>query len=287
MNRAEKRHMDRMEAWFNSLSEDKKQKIYDIVNEKINSNNNMMSAISDICTIGALDDIMDVDIYQIKDIIAKTKDYMIEYGEYLEKNGDGGMKMIENVELRNEIKGKIRKFMKGKMDKARGLNLLKHEFNLPYAELSDLWLECKNESCVKSVDKDTTVENPINLEIKVDKEIVDSIKGINIKEKEPEMAITTVPEKKISLKIVNIITEVEGEYGKYVKNSDGVRFGDKLYSDIDEVKKERTVLAAEYNNKMNGIKAKIAALNIELKEIQDLGMKEIEKFTEIESVFNL
>ena len=107
MGRAEKRRMDRTEAWFNSLEEDKKQAIYEIINEKINSNNMIMNAISDTCTIGAVDDIFEPEISDINKVITKVKEYMVDYGDYLEKEKNGGIKMIENEELRKDIKVKI------------------------------------------------------------------------------------------------------------------------------------------------------------------------------------
>jgi hypothetical protein len=183
-------------------------------------------------------------------------------------------------ELRNEIKGRIKKFMKGKMDKARGLKLLKNEYNLPFAELSDLWLECKNSDCAREIDKVPVNTTPLEFYYKKIEDM-----GVAIVAKEPEKIVA--PDRKNSLKVVKVTTEVEGEYGIYIKNNDGVKINGQLYSDIDAVKKEKVTLAAEYNTKMDGIREKIKALNDELKAIQDAGMKEIEKFTEIESVFGL
>jgi uncharacterized protein YoxC len=286
MNRAEKRRMDRTEIWFNSLSEDKKKIITDTINDKINSNNNMMTAISDICTVGALDDVLDIDIATIRAVMSKTKSYLIEYGEYLEREENGGIDMIENQEIRSKVKDRIREFIKGKMDKARGLKLLKKEFNLPNAELSDLWLECKNVSCDRNMDKvpENTNDRP------TDEDVVkfgNDVLGTNIATKEAENVEITQIEKKNSLKVIRVTTEVEGEYGTYIKTVDGVKINDRLYSDIDMVKKEKIKLAAEYNTKIDSVMEKIRALNAEMKEIQDIGMKEIERFTEIESVFGL
>jgi seryl-tRNA synthetase len=111
--------------------------------------------------------------------------------------------------------------------------------------------------------------------------------GINIATKESENVEITQIEKKNSLKVIRVTTEVEGEYGTYIKTVDGVKINDRLYSDIDMVKKEKIKLAAEYNTKIDSVMEKIRALNAEMKEIQDIGMKEIERFTEIESVFGL
>jgi len=286
MGREEKRKMDRLEQWFNSLAEDKKQMIYGIINDKINSNNNMMNVISDMCMIGALDDVLEVTIHDIKNVITKTKEYMVDYGEFLENEKNGGIKMIDNEELRKEIKGKIIKLMNTKVAKAKGLKLLKNEFNLPFAELSDLWLECKNMEYRKETDRVPENVGPIVVNPIINKEVVVEEKKMeNINEK--EAGKTVGPEKKISLKVIRVTTEVEGEYGTYIKNADGVKIGDRLYSDKDMVMKEKVKLAAEYNTKIDGVKAKIEALKTSLKEIQEIGMKEIEKFTEIESVFDI
>lgn len=282
MNRAEKRRIDRTEKWFDSLTEDKKQIIYGIINEKIDSNNNMMTAISDICTVCALDDILDIDISKIRDVISRIKFYLVDYGEYLEKEGNGGITMIESKEVRDKVKTKIREYIRGKMDKARGLKLLKREFNLPYGELSDLWIECKNGDYPKNTDKVPEHEEQ-NTESKSET-AADQDKIIS-KEIEPEKIVG--PEKKSSLRVIKVTTEVQGEYGTYIKSIDGVKIGNALYKNKDVVKREKDEVSIEYKTKLDAIKEKIEDLNKQFKELQDSGMKEIERFTEIESVFDL
>lgn len=296
MNRAEKRHMDRLEIWFNSLSEDKKQKIYDIINERIDSNNNIMSTISDICTVSALDDVLNISISDIKNVISKSKSYMVDYGEYLEREKNGGIKMIENEELRKKVKVKISQYMNGKMDKAKGLKLLKREFNLPMAELSDLWLECKsgNEGYSKSKNMPDTKMDYIEPD---EDNVVISIN--NIKEDKDltrqDITIINTPlydnriilKPNSNLRIVSVTTQVEGLYGAYTRNIEGVRTGDKLYTDKDMVKNEKVAIITEYKSRKDDIRDKIKALNIELKDVEILEIKEIEMFAELESVFDL
>lgn len=298
MGRAEKRRMDRTEKWFNSLSEDKRQTIYDIINEKINSNNLIMNAISDTCIIGAVDDIFEPEISDINKVITKVKEYMIDYGDYLEREKNGGIKMIENEELRNDIKVRIKKYISGKIDKARGLKLLRNEFNLPFAELSDLWIECKEVSNTKKVivPKEMVAEKNIK-----PKEIEKKVSGLEVKEVEkdkikPVCNVGVVnmksndiekPTTKNGLRIINITTEIEGKYGTYIKNKDGITIDGKLYSDKYMVKKTQQIASSAHNVKMNCIKERIKALEKELENIRTLEHNERDKFEEIESVFNL
>lgn len=287
MNRADKRRMDRTEIWFNSLSEDKKQIIYGIINEKVDSNNIIMATISDICTVSALDDVLDIDISKIKDIITKTKEYMVDYGEYLEKEKNGGIIMIEDQELREKVKTKIKVYMKGKMDKSKGLKLLKSEFNLPYGELSDLWIEVKSHNYGRTTDRVLEKEDKSKTEATANKDIIVPDPEVTSLIAAGITNMNNEPVKKNNLKVISITTEVEGEYGHYTKNVDGVKIGDNLYRDKEMIRKERIVSSSMYNTKMDNVRDRIKALNIELKEIQDKGIKELDRFDEIELVFDL
>ena len=280
MSREEKRKIDRLEQWFDKLSPDKKQLILTIIDNKINSNNNAMSYVSDVCTVGALDDILDLNIDEIDEIITKIKNYLIEYGEFLEKEKDEGFNMINNEEIRNNVKIKIKKYIDGKIDKARGLKLLRNEFNLPFAELSDLWIECKETKKPKEKHKQHQVsENKVNKksETIVAKEI----------EKGDDNKIIDNSKKNLKIVKVTVTTEIEGKYGTYIKTNGYVYTKDIKYSSKDIVQQEKTKIINEYNTKITDIKAKIEELNKQLKENQELGAKDIEKLTEIELVFDM
>ena len=166
--------------------------------------------------------------------------------------------------------------------------MLRNEFNLPFAELSDLWIECKEVSNTKKVKvpKEMVAEESIK-----PKEIEKRVSGSEIKESthikvDPKSHITE-PITKKSLRIINVTTEIEGEYGTYIKNKDGITIDGKLYSDKYMVKKTQQIASSAHNVKMNCIKERIKALEKELEKIRILEHNERDKFEEIESVFNL
>lgn len=276
MNRTEKRKTDRLETWFNSLSDDKKQFILGIIDERSSSNIDLMLNISDICTNGALDDVLDVDINDIKNVMEKMKEYLTDYGEYLEKEKNGGMKMIKDQELRGQIKVKIRQLILGKMPKSKGLKRLRNEFNVPYAELSDIWIECKDET--------NKNDKTVIMKAKVDdiKSKDASIKDLIIEPK----TIETKPSTNSKLKLICTVHQIQGKYGLYVvSKQNGLHVNDKAYDSITDMMEDRNNFDKEYAKRRDDLLKRIEELNNEINMINKAHETEMEKYDEIKEVF--
>lgn len=309
MDRAEKRRLDREhkknQQWFDSLPLDKKIFVGNFIESQTIQNDNLVAAIMDKCIMGSMDDNLDVDDSVIKKIIKESNDYILDYKLYLDKEGyEEGFNMIENLELREKVKAKIRQYMNGKMDKAKGLRLLRNEFNLPNAELSDLWMECKpgGKKMVKSMDKKKeefleevalTNENILNKEIVVNgsKDVKEEVEviladGIHVVNGVYKVSVNNST-RKSKLKIVNTFTEVDGEYGSYVKSPRGVAIGDRLYENVSSVDDEEWDVRKKYEAEMSSIEKQISELNDKLEKIREEGKKKLEGFTELREVFNL
>lgn len=280
MNRVEKRRTDRTEKWFDSLTEDKKKIIYNIVNDKIRSNSSMMITISDICMVGALDDVLELNLMQIQEVMSKNNFYMDDYVKYLEKEKTGGIKMIENEVIRNEVITRIKDFMTKKVEKAKALNKLKNEFNLPYAELSDLWLECKSSKYVKPYDQTSKTIDAMACGL-----IREPIVKNKHLSKVPASEVIIEPIKNSSLKVINTITEIQGEFGTYIKSNDGVKVGEMLYRNTEEVNNTKNIISSKYKTIMDEIQERIKDLQLALESNKELEIKENDRFAEIESVF--
>ena len=160
MERAEKRKLERERQklnkhnkkedavnidWYRSLPVSRKIFLGKLYEAKIIENDNVVAMIMDKCILAAMDDNTDLSIILMKKIIKEYNDYILEYKEYLDKYGNGGMDMIESTITRDEIKLKMKKMITNGVEKVKGMAELKKLYNLPAAELSETWIDCKVE----------------------------------------------------------------------------------------------------------------------------------------------
>ena len=272
---------------------------------RLKRNNNEESILlnymhmTDLCIIGALYD-FGLDVDKIGKILKINGDYLEDYAEYIER--EGGFGMIKNDDLLYRVKCKIQAMIEdGGMSKAKGIKVLKNEFNLPSAVLSDLWIECKNdrlkgenkenmgqalkynECLVTSIEEYDEVETPV----------MDSINN-KIPEKEIDntgMAGIDYDGDRLGnlneLAVIDKTMTIRGKHGIYIRNKDGVTLGSTLYHHKSNITNVKEACSKLYTMKINDIQKQIDALNIELKDIENEGMQQMEKYTEIESVFDL
>lgn len=263
--------------WYKNLPLSRKMFIGWFIEQKTIQNDNIVAATMDKCFMSALDDNTDLDILTMKKIIAECNTYLEDYKNYLEKEGNEGFNMIENEELRNKVKTKTKEIMAENKDKAKGLKKLRSEFNLPQAELSDMWAECKTEG----------VSNPHTpkkvKEVAADKE-EKKIEVVNTKVKNVDSAKM---EQKPALKIVNTIQEIQGTYNTYIKSSTGVRIGDKYYNDKSIVEEERQAIERRMEAKREDLRKQIEKLSKELGDITVNQRLEFAKYEELEAVFDM
>jgi hypothetical protein len=317
MDRAEKRRLDRNntknQKWFENLPLDKKIFIGSLIEKESSMNDNILTEIMDRCFKSAIDDNIYMNYNDLNKIVKESNEYILDYKIYLDKKGyEEGFDMIENAELREKVKNRIKKFISEKKDKAKGISIIKKEFDLPNAEISDLWIICRAEinndqRAVKSLEKINNKNIKSKEIIEEDIMIGDDMPGkIVIEYKEPNvmtindseignsdsgLTVKTIPEKtqnkKSKLKVISEYKEIKGEYGKYIKDLDGVKIGDKCYSDVSIINAENDALTNVYLDKVKEINRQIAYLNNDLKKCNDLYEVGCKKFDELREVFEL
>lgn len=298
MDRSEKRRIDRTdkkedkhnlgnEQWLSNLPLNRQSYIKSLIEEKIMIDNNLVASIFDKCVMCSLYDNSDLTEPEIETIIHYSNEYMSYYKEYLELEMNGGNVMNENKELITNVKIKMNQYIAGKMEKAKALKLLKKEFNISNASLSDLWASCK----VEKVDnvKDKRAEK-IDLEIRASDIVSDGLitviepktigSGFKIK---PGTELGTMELKQAKtdskLKVLNVITEIQGEYGTYIKSNKGVLVNDKEYLTMKEIEKEATCNSTNMTIEIYELKKQLDVLENELKNVNS-------KYKELKEVFN-
>ena len=243
-------------AWYKGLPVSRKMFIGRFVEQEAIKNDNIVAMIMDKCILAAMNDNTDLSIILMKKIIKDYNDYILEYKEYLDKYGNGGMDMIENVKIREEVKGKMKKMIGEGVEKVKGMAILKKEYNLPAAELSELWIDCKVE--------------------------------LDQNRKGKKIGVAIDPEKVNSLEIVNEVKVIKGQFGYYHKSKDGVRFseGEKLintdiaYKNMDEVEVASYKVFTDFNTEILALEEKLESIKKQ-RDLTDVKFKEIKQVFEM------
>lgn len=145
----------------------------------------------------------------------------------------------------------------------------------------------------------TVTEN----EIKENKEKLVDFNGVMIKEKDLE-ELKAIPVNEVvkelgtveaefvnpnkpKLKILEQTIKVQGEYGTYIKDSQGVSSGDKNYRYITEVEETKEAIKNNYNIQKGKLEKEIKELIKGLDSLAKDRQQAIEECKEIEQVFNM
>ena len=309
MDRAEQRRKEREEqkikeqwsakdrvnmAWYKSLPVSRKLFIGKFVEQEAIKNDNIVAMIMDKCILAAMDDNTDLSIILMKKIIKEYNDYILEYKEYLDKYGNGGMDMIENVKIREEVKGKMKVMITDGLEKVKGMAKLKKEYNLPAAELSELWIDCKVE--MDQEKKSKKVEKNIETEKALDKYINEKLELKNPSDAKIGTVVSSydtnegfkIEVEPSRLQVIDEVKVIKGAFGYYHKSKDGIRFseGDELLNKDIAYKNKQSVVVSR-NKVIKEIDTEICTLENRLIILRKQKFDSESKFSELEQVFDL
>ena len=325
MDRAEKRRLERErqklnginmkedqnnKLWYSQLPVNRKIFIGKFVERRTIENDNLVAAIMDKCMISSMDDNTSIDIRLMKKVIDDCNGYILNYKEFLDKYGDGGFDMIENDKIRDKVIEKMKKEIEGGITKVKCMAWLKKEYKLPAAELSDMWVQCKIELDQNKYDGmimgntlDKAREHMLEYVSKGESKLscVGMIKNefkFSLKEiedlydqciKQAESVVTgPIDSIRDGLKVIDQVKVIEGKYGCYYISREGLRFSNDIklvnediaYKTKEEVLKIKTNEMEIYNARINKINDELRILN----EERELFMN---KFNELEAVFDM
>ena len=243
--------------WYKQLPVSKKIFIGKFVEHESIKNDNMIASIMDKCILSSMDDNTDLNIVLMQKIIKEYNDYILDYKQFLDKYGDGGFNMIEDKHIRENVKIKMMASIKNGTTKVKCMAALKKEFNMPAAELSDMWVKCKEEYMA---------------------DILDAVKNIEVPKKSLDSC----------LEIVETTKVIKGRFGYYHISKDGLRFStdiqlindDIAYKTKDEVIDSWHDVSRDIENDITIMENKLESL----KKDKDIA---ISKFKELEAAFDM
>jgi hypothetical protein len=312
----EQKKISELQKWLKSWTPEQKRLFETVVENEIIKNDDITSIILDKCFMSAIDDNIEIDKTDLKKTVAEANEYMKEYKEFLDEYKEEGFNMCEDQEIIKKITERIKELRKEKVDKAKGLKILKKEFNLPNAELSDLWIQSKGnlsnshtpKKFIEEPEKqkflnEVVAENEgiLNKEIPVN--AVGEVKKVTVAEigdiPQKEIPVKEVVEKlgvvevefvnpnKSKLKVVNTITEIEGQFDRYLKSIEGVKTSQSLFKDIKELETYKESTKTENEKQKTELKEQIEELQDKLRKVNEDSIRENGFIEEVEEIFKM
>jgi len=316
--------MNNIEEWFENLPLDKHMFIAQHVKKKLDKIQKDTKDILDSCYIGAMIELFDINLNDCIKIAEKANENMDITLKILSKEGEKYYMKVNNEELRKEIKTEIKALIKEnkKINNLEIIRVLRETYDFPNKDFQILIKESRQELekvALNELEKDIRNDSELSdreIEIKlsqIPKYATGEVKATLANEADhefeylsPNVGIDLVGEGKESitvtitpatLKVTETIKKIEGQYGNYIKSSEGVEAlgtGQAIFKDITIVQEEAKTVQSKYSASREEQKAKIEELQERIKtltsflESLDLAeKKELEKYAEIEAVFSL
>jgi hypothetical protein len=288
MNRNEERSyqqlLNKNKEWFKKLPDSKKRYIGYFIEQKVIKNDNITAAILDDCFKAAMIEVKDLSLSDCNEVIKIANEHMAEVKSVLEKDLKGEyLEMIKDEKLKEEIKKAMIELIKNEIVMSKGVSKLKKIYTSETVkDLTILWAEAKEE--LKAEKEATTKQQVIQSHVEGELVATLAIEG----EHGFEMAPRKITLDKTGIKLndgfkINKI-ELEKNGRIYIKDSEGVKLGDKLYKDITDVKHAQEVLESSIKATEDNINKKIMELTKELEETRSKKKQELEKYAEIEQI---
>ena len=244
----------RLELWEKTLEPDKVVLIAYAIKKEVTKLDELINTTLDNCYGAAIGDYTNLSIKEIKQIIKKAYEYMEESKEFINESGMDWMNKIEKVE--ENIKQFLRKEMAAGTLKSKAMCKAKKEFGIPAKDISNLWM------IVKEEEHPELCENPrglVGAKLKAEEEEEEAenkayteekkVKGKTIQENKKKSSEKAIDKqnKEIKSNLVEIteVRKFKGQFGEYEKSNAGVKTGDVIFKDINDIEDSKAEVEAE------------------------------------------
>lgn len=273
----------RLKAWVKTWTFEQKKLFEKMVENEVNKIEELTELVLNEC-FGVIisESFPGTTIEEVNEILLKANEYIEEVKDYIEKEGENYMKKVNDEELRGNIKIEAKAMLKEnpKTSIPKIIKALKENYDLPDKDLHILCQESRKEreeEVMKELESSIVKETP-----KVDS-VRNEVNKIKVTEPKEEITADKTGVKANGLKIKSI--EIEGKYGTYIKDSEGVKTGDKVYKDITDLEREKEATKGDIKDQREEFNKKLAEINLYLRNLDEIEKEESEKFAEISAVF--
>ena len=236
----------KLELWEQSLEPDKLFLIAHAVKTEVSKLDELINTTLDNCYGAAIGDYTDLSIKEIQEIVKKAYEYMEDSKKFINESGLEWMNKIVKVE--EDVKQFLRKEMEAGIVKSEAMIKAKKKFDIPAKDISNLWLIVKEEDypekCINNGDNQAKgkIQNKAKSEEK-------EVKGKTIQEDKKKSAEKMIDKQKEDVKTNLVeITEIrkfKGNFGEYEKSNVGVKTGDIIFKDADDIEDSKAEVEAE------------------------------------------
>ena len=312
--REQEREETKMQKWFNSFTPSQARFHKELVRKIVQDSQEKTEMIIDSCYIGAILQHTEMELSECIKIAKSANENMEETSQYLNKEREY-YTMIEDVKLRDKIRAAAKKLQREGIKIAPGIKELRKTYDFPQKDIHIIWAEGREEikeELIKKIGKNNEriLNKSEETEEQADKELKEAIKKHLPKEEIPyvvtekeieetqklnfEQSIAITDERGFELEDNKVPTNlkiieqtIKGEYGTYIKSLEGVKVGERVYNDIKDVADSKRITEINFKAKEDRIKKEIEELNKEIYNLNIDKKQELEKYAEIEQVFNI
>ena len=256
------------EEWYQNLPLDKHMFIEQRNKKRLDAVQSETELILDSCYISAMIEEMEMNLDDCIRIAQKANVNMRITEQILKTEGENYYMKVNNEELRKEIRTEAKAMLK-ENPKASTINILKalkENYDLPNKDLHIIIAEAKQELKPKEEAEKKDIESKITYDDETG-EITLSVK------QEPQLKIKSI--------------EVEGKYGIYVKDENGVTADGNPIKDIETLNREKEGYLKRQYELVKSTKDKIKELEENLTKLEADKETEMRKCEEIEAVFEM
>lgn len=262
-------------------------------------------------------------IDEVNEMLLKANNYILETKNYIEKEGESYMKKVNNEELRDTIRKEAKGLIKAN-SKASTLDIirtLEESYKMPKKDLHILCQEAreeiKTEIEIPKHDKGTIkatlssegehgfeITSTTKNEEEIAKEISEKL-PYTVTEEELEGFLKSgnakvAIEEKINCKVdksefefkapskLKILEQtIKGEYGTYIKSSDGVKTEKITVKNIKDLAEYKKAVEGEFDKGKEELNKKFNELQEERNRLNERANKNFNIIDEIEAVFQM
>ena len=290
-----------IQKWFDSWSPQQMSFHKELVHKIVKESEERTELILDSCYIGAMLQYTEIELSQCIEISKLANENMEETSQYLNKERKY-YNMINDEKLRSKIREEA-KIMQSKGIKiAPGIKELRKTYDFPQKDIHIIWAEGKEEIAAdqelkeiikKHIPKEQIPYVVTEKEIEEAKEwdnkvlnnkheLVPIKRGLTI----TSTGITANGSLKESkLKILE--QTIKGEYGTYIKSSEGVKTEKISVKDIKDLETYKNMVEADYNKGREELNKKLREIQAEIVNLDMRADKNFSIIEEIKQVFQM
>lgn len=276
--REQAREETKMQKWFNNFTPQQARFHKELVRKIVQDTQDKTEMILDSCYIGAMLGHTELELSECIKIAKLANVNMEETSKHLREEREY-YTMINDENLREIIREEAKKLQREGIKIAPGIKELRKLYNFPQKDIHIIWAEGREEIKAElKADKEVEKDFPYAV---TEKEIEDD-RSIPVKGPIEELGLF-----KASSKLKILEQTIKGQYGTYIKSSEGVKTEKISVKDTKDLEEYKKAVEDEYNKGTDELNKRFNDLQEEMRNFDKRANKNFAIIKEIAAVFNM